>query len=129
MPGTGYGNPVGKQLRFNTAQGPGGITPQVAAYQQILNLLPVIGGSQLLSLRQVLHYAHGHPPDNFGGNVSQPCRIGNPSTPEVSKWTSCKTEVLDWQKYLGELTAWAMQASLELGSEIEHGPHRSLGVK
>ena len=56
--------------------GPGGMTPQVAAYQQILNLLPAIGGPQLLSLRQVLHDAHGQVgnlPENFGGNVSQPC--------------------------------------------------------
>ena len=163
MPGTGYGNPGGEQSRFNTSQVPGGMTPQVAAYQQILNLLPVIGGPQLLSLRQVLHDAHGQVrnlPDNFGGNVSQPCTgvphfgldqgnfipmqtypsgqqytqqqgysdvfakskkwIGNPPTPEVSKWISRETEVLGWQKYLGELTAWAMQASLELGSEIEH---------
>ncbi|MCV6575669.1 MAG: hypothetical protein OIF58_08040, partial [Cohaesibacter sp.] len=52
------------------------MTPQVAAYQQILNLLPAIGGPQLLSLRQVLHDAHGQVrnlPDNFGGNVCQPC--------------------------------------------------------
>ena len=28
--------------------------------------------------------------------------------------------MLGWQKYLGELIAWAMQASLELGNEIEH---------
>ena len=33
---------------------------------------------------------------------------------------SRETEVLGWQKYLGELIAWAMQASLELGNEIEH---------
>ena len=46
--------------------------------------------------------------------------IGNPPTPEVSKWVSRETEALGWQKYLGELIAWAMQASLELGNEIEH---------
>ena len=60
----------------NTVHGPGGMTPQVAANQQILNLLPAIGGPQLLSLRQVLHDAHGqlrNLPENFGGNVSQPC--------------------------------------------------------
>ena len=134
----------------------GGMTPQVAAYQQILNLLPSIGGPQMLALRQVLHDANGSVrglPENFGGNVSQPCRgvpqfgldqgnflpmsgwndgsgqqyvptdvkwLGNPPTPEVSKCVNRESEVLGWQKYLGELTAWAMQTSLELGNEIEH---------
>ena len=72
----GCGNTSGEQPRFLTVLGPGGMTPQVAAYQQILNLLPAIGGPQLLSLRQVLHDAHGQVrnlPENFGGNVSQPC--------------------------------------------------------
>lgn len=76
MPGTGCRNPVGEQSGFNTVLGPGGMTPQVAAYQQILSLLPAIGGPQLLSLRQVLHDAHGQVrnlPENFGGNVSEPC--------------------------------------------------------
>ena len=159
----GCSNTGGEQPRFQTGLGPGGMTPQVAAYQQILNLLPAIGGPQLLSLRQVLHDAHGQVrnlPENFGGNVSQPCMgvpqfgldqgsfipmqsyipqqqqhqqngnydvfaksekwIGNPPVPEVAKWTNRETEVLGWQKYLGELVAWAMQASLELGNEIEH---------
>ena len=72
----GCSNASGEQLRFQNGLGPGGMTPQVAAYQQILNLLPAIGGPQLLSLRQVLHDAHGQVrnlPENFGGNVSQPC--------------------------------------------------------
>ena len=158
----GCSNTGGEQPRFQTVLGPGGMTPQVAAYQQILNLLPAIGGPQLLSLRQVLHDAHGQVrnlPENFGGNLSQPCMgvpqfgldqgsfipmqsyipgqqqqqngnydvfaksekwIGNPPVPEVAKWTNRETEVLGWQKYLGELVAWAMQASLELGNEIEH---------
>ena len=70
----GCGNAGGEQSRFHTVHGPGGMTPQVAAYQQILNLLPTIGGPQLLSLRQVLHDAHGQVrnlPENFGGNVYQ----------------------------------------------------------
>ena len=50
----GCSNASGEQLRFQTGLGPGGMTPQVAAYQQILNLLPAIGGPQLLSLRPVL---------------------------------------------------------------------------
>ena len=56
--------------------GPEEMTPQAAAYQQILNLLPAIRSSQLLSLRQVLYDAHGqfrNLPENFGSNVSQPC--------------------------------------------------------
>ena len=157
------GNPLGETSRFNSVLGPGGMTPQMAAYQQILSLLPNIGGQQMLALRQVLHDANGQVrnlPESFGGNVSQPCIgvpqfgldqgnfipvhqdpqgfqggqqnppidvfaksekwIGNPPTPEVSKWASRETEVLGWQKYLGELIAWAMQASLELGNEIEH---------
>ena len=28
--------------------------------------------------------------------------------------------MLGWQNYLGELIAWAMEASLELGNKIEH---------
>ena len=52
----GCGNTGGEQSRFHTVHGPGGMTPQVAAYQQILNLLPAIRGPQLLSLRQVLHW-------------------------------------------------------------------------
>ena len=44
---------------------------------------------------------------------------------ESSSAGSCKVDEsrnwsLGWQKYLGELVAWAMQASLELGNEIEH---------
>ena len=50
--------PVVSSLDFRLL-GAEGMTPQVAAYQQILNLLPAISGPQLLSLRQVLHDAHG----------------------------------------------------------------------
>jgi len=44
----GCGNTGGEQSRFHTVHGPGGMTPQVAAYQQILNLLPAIGGPQVV---------------------------------------------------------------------------------
>ena len=44
----------------------------------------------------------------------------NPPVPEVAKWINRETEVLGWQKYLGESVAWAMQASLELGNEMGH---------
>ena len=33
---------------------------------------------------------------------------------------SREAEILGWQSYIYDLTAWAMQASLEFGSEIEH---------
>ena len=41
--------------------------------------------------------------------------LGRPPAPETNKWTSS----LGWQTYEGDLTAWAMQASLEFGAEIE----------
>ena len=47
-----------------------GTHPQVAAYQQILNLLPSIGSPQMLALRQVLHDANV-----MSGNSSQKAEI------------------------------------------------------
>ena len=44
----GPGNPLGEASRFTSVLGPGGMTPQMAAYQQILSLLPNIGGQQML---------------------------------------------------------------------------------
>ena len=41
----------------NSLNACGGMTRQVAAYQQILSLLPSTGGPQMLALRQVLHDA------------------------------------------------------------------------
>ena len=46
--------------------------------------------------------------------------LGTPPVPDVGKWTSREAEILGWQSYIYDLTAWAMQASLEFGSEIEH---------
>ena len=72
----GPGNPLGEASRVTSVLGPGGMAPQMAAYQQILSLLPNIGGQQMLALRQVLHDANGQVrnlPESFGGNVSQPC--------------------------------------------------------
>ena len=46
--------------------------------------------------------------------------IGNPPVANTSSWTSREAEVLGWLNYTSELTAWAMQASLELGLEIQH---------
>ena len=46
--------------------------------------------------------------------------LGTPPTPDCAKWTSREAEIPGWQAYIYDLTAWAMQASLEFGSEIEH---------
>ena len=46
--------------------------------------------------------------------------LGTPPVPDVGKWISREAEILGWQLYIYDLTAWAMQASLEFGSEIEH---------
>ena len=43
----GPGNPLGETSRFTSTLGRGGMTPQMAAYQQILSLLPNIGGQHL----------------------------------------------------------------------------------
>ena len=45
--------------------------------------------------------------------------LGSPPAPETNKWTSRELEILGWQTYVEDLTAWAMQASLEFGAEIE----------
>ena len=39
--------------------------------------------------------------------------LGTPPTPDCAKWTSREAEILGWQAYIYDLTAWAMQASLE----------------
>ena len=46
--------------------------------------------------------------------------LGNPPMPNTSAWVNREMEILGWATYLNDLTAWAMQASLEFGSEIEH---------
>ncbi len=45
--------------------------------------------------------------------------IGNPPIPNTSSWSSRESEILGWNTYVNDLTAWAMQASLELGHEIQ----------
>ena len=39
--------------------------------------------------------------------------------PDTGKWSSRELEILGWQTYASDLTAWAMQVSLEFGAEIE----------
>ena len=36
------------------------------------------------------------------------------------KWNSREAEIPGWQAYIYDLTVWAIHASLEFGSEIEH---------
>ena len=45
--------------------------------------------------------------------------IGNPPLPNTSSWTTREGEILGWNSYINDLTAWSMQASLELGHEIQ----------
>ena len=45
--------------------------------------------------------------------------LGSPPVPDTTKWTSRELKILGWQTYVNDLTAWAMQASLEFGAEIE----------
>ena len=66
-----------------------------------------------------------HVPGSFGeyvGDVFAKSEkwLGTPPIPDCAKWTSREAEILGWQAYIYDLTAWAMQASLEFGSEIEH---------
>ena len=44
---------------------------------------------------------------------------GNPPLPNTSSWTTREGEILGWNSYINDLTAWSMQASLELGHEIQ----------
>ena len=46
--------------------------------------------------------------------------LGTPPSPGCEKWGNREQEILGWQAYASALTAWAMQASLEFGSEIEN---------
>ena len=39
--------------------------------------------------------------------------------PNTSSWTTREGEILGWNSYINDLTAWSMQASLELGHEIQ----------
>ena len=59
---------------------------------------------------------------------------GNPPLPNTSSWTTREGEILGWNSYINDLTAWSMQASLELGHEIQqackwHEPIQWLSMK
>ena len=127
----------------------GGVTPQNQRLQDVLRLMGGLEPMQLLQVRQVLgeqaSQARGvpemfgqrttsgfpqsmdpmHVPGSSGeyvGDVFAKSEkwLGTPPTPDCAKWTSREAEILGWQAYIYDLTAWAMQASLEFGSEIEH---------
>ena len=43
----------------------------------------------------------------------------NPPIPNTSSWTTREGEILGWNSYINDLTAWSMQVSLELRHEIQ----------
>ena len=130
-------------------QGPhvGGVTPQNERMQEILRSMGGLDPMQMLRLRQTLgeqvNQARGVPElfgqrgDGMFSYGQEPMHVpasgeyamdvfaksekwlGSPPTPDTNKWTSRELEILGWQTYVGDLTAWAMQASLEFGAEIE----------
>ena len=138
----------------------GGMTPQVATYQEILLLLPQLGTQQFSMLQQLVNTGSQAQmrgvPEVFGQNpISGGCQgsqrddfaqsrawdpslpgsesnwvpvdvfaksekwIGNPPIPNTGSWSSRESEILGWNTYVNDLTAWSMQASLELGHEIQ----------
>eukprot|EP00435_Cladocopium_sp_Y103_P071884 s313_g38.t1 len=127
----------------------GGVTPQNQRFNDVLRLMGELDVNQLARLRQVLGeqvvqsrglpemfgqrstgvFPQGldpmHVPGSNGefvGDVFAKSEkwLGTPPVPDVNKWTSREAEILGWQTYIYDLVAWAMQASLEFGSEIEH---------
>ena len=127
----------------------GGVTPQNQRLQDVLRLMGGLEPMQLMQVRQVIGEQVGQArgvPEMFGQRATNgfpqsmdPMHVpgtsgeyvgdvfaksekwlGTPPTPDCAKWTSREAEILGWQAYIYDLTAWAMQASLEFGSEIEH---------
>ena len=150
-------NPV---LPVNVGPCVGGMTPQVATYQEILRLLPQLGTQQFSMLQQLVNTGSQAQmrgvPEVFGQNpISGGCQgsqrdgfaqsrawgpslpgsesnwgpvdvfaksekwIRNPPIPNTGSWSSRESEILGWNTYVNDLTAWSMQASLELGHEIQ----------
>ena len=127
----------------------GGVTPQNQRLQDVVRLMGGLEPMQLIQVRQVISEQVGQArgvPEMFGQRATSgfpqsmdPMHVpgtsgeyvgdvfaksekwlGTPPTPDCAKWTSREAEILGWQAYIYDLTAWAMQASLEFGSEIEH---------
>ena len=48
--------------------------------------------------------------------------LRSPPVQDTGKWSSRELEILGWQTYVSDLTAWAMKASLEFGAETEQAP-------
>ena len=127
----------------------GGATPQNQRLQDVLRLMGGLEPMQLLQVRQVLREQTGQAggvPEMFGQRTTSgfpqsmdPTHVsgssgeyvgdvfaksetwfGTPPFPDCSKWNSREAEIPGWQAHIYDLTAWAMQASLKFGSEIEH---------
>ena len=147
-PGQGQVGP-GQAGGMCMGQDIGGATPQNQRLQDVLRLMGGLEPMQLLQVRRVLGEQVGQArgvPEMFGQRATSgfpqsmdPMHVpgsseeyvgdvfaksekwlGTPPTPDCSKWTSREAEILGRQAYIYDLTAWAMQASLEFGSEIEH---------
>ena len=128
----------------------GGVTPQNERLQDVLQRMVQLEPMQLLHVKQLLEQNSNqarHVPETFGyrelggfptglnpmqvtGNSGGEYSVdvfaksekwlGIPPSPGCEKWGNREQEILGWQAYANALTAWAMQASLEFGSEIEN---------
>ena len=128
----------------------GGVTPQNERLQEVLQRMVQLEPMQLLHVKQLLEQNANqarHVPETFGyrelggfppglnpkqvtGNSSGKYSVdvfakskkwlGTPPSSGCKKWKNREQEILGWQAYANALTAWAMQTSLECGSEIEN---------
>ena len=55
--------------------------------------------------------------------------IGSPPQPLFDKWVNRESEVLGWAQYVADLSAWASQASLEFGNEIQQSSKWGAPIK
>ena len=126
----------------------GGVTPQNERMQETLRMTQGLDPMQVLRLRQALGeqvnqvrgvpelfgqrgdgmFPYGIDPMHVPGSSGEYALdvfsksekwLGSPPVPDTGKWSSRELEILGWQTYASDLTAWAMQASLEFGAEIE----------
>ena len=126
----------------------GGVTPQNERMQEILRMTQGLDPMQVLRLKQALGeqvnqvrgvpelfgqrgdgmFPYGIDPMHVPGSSGEYSLdvfsksekwLGSPPVPDTGKWSSRELEILGWQTYASDLTAWAMQASLEFGAEIE----------
>ena len=126
----------------------GGVTPQNERMQETLRMTQGLDPMQVLRLRRALGeqvnqvrgvpelfgqrgdgmFPYGIDPMHVPGSSGEYSLdvfsksekwLGSPPVPDTGKWSSRELEILGWQTYASDLTAWAMQASLEFGAEIE----------